>query len=898
MRGATTFPAPSPAVPAVPTLVIVESPNKARKLAGYLGSDYVVKASFGHVADLPEREYGVDRSTLEESYVVRDARVVGELKKMIAGGRFDRVLLASDPDREGEAIAWHLARTLKVGGRGQRDAVRIEFREITPAAIRAAVARPRPIDLARVDAQRARRVLDRIVGFDCSQEICWPAGARSAGRCQTPALHLLCLREHEIRAFVARTYWTLEAAYGEGFTAFVPAEPDAGDASAAEAGGARAEGAGDEEGARRGRLVPRQFESREAADAVLAEARAHPHVVRGVDARRTTRRPPPPYTTATLQQDASRKLRLSAKQAMDAAQALFEAGLITYHRTDSVRVGDDAAAEARAWIAAHHPEALPETAPRARVGGGAQDAHEAVRPTRPDADVVPPPGAPARLYAMIRARFLASQSRPATFDRTTVWIDSGPVAWVAEGAVLREPGFLVFWGPYARAEDVVLPAVTPGQRLAVDELTVHEKATTPPPRYDQGALIQALERLGIGRPATFASIIETLLRREYVQELTGARGKTVLQPTAFGLQVDALVAHAFPALVTPDYTADMEGRLDAIERGAETRPAYLQRWYADFRAAMAHAQALGAAWRTAHGVSARAPAARSATAEDTTIPCDRCGQANYRKVQRRAKRAPARGRGSGASGDAARNARGSFLACPACRMTRDVRAAVRPAGCPTCGSALVVKRIGKMPPFWGCVRYGADERPCTYRAPYAEGDAPARRTRAPSASTAGVAAPGAATDPPGDAGTPAAPRRRTRTASADAPRAAAKRTRAAASRSTSIDAPGAAPSEAPSEAPRRRTRRAAAPTYTTQPTDKRCPRCASATLEIRTPTAAGTPSYACPGAACGFTLPLGARRRRTPCPTCGGVVLERREGGTPAWRCARECGYAEPLATA
>ena len=211
-------------------LVIVESPNKAKKLSAFLGPGYRVMASFGHVADLPPKEYGVDTATLEESYVVRNAKVVKELRDALKTGGYDQVLLASDPDREGEAIAWHLARQLKLGA---RQANRIEFREITAAAVRAAVANPRPVDAKRVDAQRSRRVLDRIVGFDCSREICWPAGAQSAGRCQTPALHILCEREREILAFAARTYFTLSAAYAEGLTAFVPAdEKEAGPAGA------------------------------------------------------------------------------------------------------------------------------------------------------------------------------------------------------------------------------------------------------------------------------------------------------------------------------------------------------------------------------------------------------------------------------------------------------------------------------------------------------------------------------------------------------------------------------------------------------------------------------------------------------------------------------------------
>jgi DNA topoisomerase-1 len=780
------------------TLVIVESPNKAKKLAAYLGPDYVVKASFGHVADLPPKEYGVDLATLEESYVLRGkgAEIVKTLKGDVKAGRYDAVLLASDPDREGEAIAWHLAKRL---GLPVRASSRIEFREITEAAVRAAVARPRPVDGRRVDAQRSRRVLDRIVGFDCSKEICWPAGAQSAGRCQTPALHLLCEREREILAFAARTYWTLEAEYAEGLTAFVPADPK--DVPVAE-------DSAPESDERKGRLVPKQFPSREEAEATLAEARQHAHRVRGVDARRAERRPPPPYTTSTLQQDASRKLRLSAKGAMDAAQALFEAGLITYHRTDSTRVGDDAAAMARAFIAERHPEALPASAPRARAKAGAQDAHEAIRPTSLGATSAP---AQAReLYDMIRARFLASQSKPATFDRTTVFIDSGPVPWAAEGSVLRDPGFLVFWGPYTRQEDVELPALAPGQELSPNDLRVLEKQTTPPSRYDQGALIKKLETSGIGRPATFASIIATLLEREYVREIAGGRGKKFLQPTEFGLQVDGLMSHALPELVTEQYTADMEAQLDAIERGEATRPEYLRGWYDAFREAMTRAHALGAEYRAAHGLRARP---RAGGGEETTARCDRCGEANYRKIARK-------------------TGKGSFLACPACRMTRDVRAKVRPGACPQCGSALIEKKIGKKAPFWGCVRYGAETKPCTY-ADWAGS----------SKAESGAAASG-----------------------------------------------------------KMASKKAEGPKFKREATDKTCPKCGAAKLGILTPLDAGggAPFYACEDRECKFRLPVGARRRRAPCPSCGGVVLERwvtpDAAAAPAhavWRCARQpaCRY-------
>ena len=794
----TSFLFPRAPFLAVKILLLVESPNKAKKIQGFLGRDVLVRASVGHICDLPEKGYGVDLASFEESYEVRNPKVVGELRQLVRSKEYGRVLLATDPDREGEAIAWHLARELRIA---QSDAVRIEFREVTADAVRRAIERPRPISTARVDAQRARRVLDRIVGFDVSSEICWPAGATSAGRVQTPALHILCEREREILAFKAETYWTLGVEYAEGFRAFVP-EPGAPprDAAGADAAGADSSGGaagagaeGDAPGRERGKLRARRFPSRAEAEATRAEAERHAHVVRSVDRRRTATRPEPPYTTSTMQQDASRKLRLSAKQAADLAQALFEAGAITYHRTDSTRVSDEAAAAARAHIAATHPDALPAQPPRQRTKAGAQDAHEAIRPTKLDGDASLPAGT-EKLYAMIRARFLASQCRPALFDRTTVWIDSGPVAWVAQGAVLVEPGYLHYWRPYARQEDEELPAVQAGQRLAPRDYAIEEKQTSPPPRYDTGALIRKLEVSGIGRPATFASIIETLLRRSYVQEVALGR-KRVLQPTAFGLQVDGLLTEAFPDLVSEGYTAAMEAELDRIEGEAgETRLGYLRRWHAEFRGHMRDALPRASRYRVAHQLAARPRAGGRGGGEETAVRCDRCGEASYRKVARK-------------------KGKGSFLACPACNMLRDVRAKVKPAGCPKCGSALIETRARKgKSKFFGCVRYGAAERPCDYIE--------------------------------GSAG---------------------------------------------------RVARAA--------TEKPCPKCGKATLEVATP-ADGAPYYACPDRGCRFTLPVGSRRRAAPCPSCGGVVVERRPrpkpgraAGAPFWACARypDCGYAASI---
>jgi DNA topoisomerase-1 len=498
-----------------------------------------VKASFGHVADLPPKDYGVDLATLEESYVLRGkgAEIVKALRAAVQGGGYDQVLLASDPDREGEAIAWHLARQLKLPARA---ASRIEFREITAAAVRAAVASPRPVDVRRVDAQRSRRVLDRIVGFDCSKEICWPAGAQSAGRCQTPALHILCEREREILAFAARTYWTLEAAYAEGLTAFVPATRRAGGAGEGRARRARAtsrRGASCRSSSRRARRPRRCWRRRARMRTACGRStRAGPSAGR----RRPTRRRRCNRTPA-----GSCACRPSRRWTPRRRCSRRGSSRITAPTRRASRTTP------RRWRAPSWPRTIPRRcpaqAPRARAAkAGAQDAHEAVRPTQLGGEDAPPPPA-AKLYAMIRARFLASQAKPAVFDRTTVWIDSGPVAWVAEGAVLREAGFLVFWGPYTQQEDVVLPALAPGQELSPTDLLVHERQTKPPSRYDQGALIKKLETSGIGRPATFAGIIDTLLKRDYVRELAGGKGKQFLQPTEFGMQVDGLMTHTFPS---------------------------------------------------------------------------------------------------------------------------------------------------------------------------------------------------------------------------------------------------------------------------------------------------------------------------------------------------------------
>lgn len=670
-------------------LVLVESPAKAKKIQKLLGSDYRVKASFGHVRDLP-KEYGVDLETFEETWETTKPEVVQELKKLLRSHSFDRVLLAPDRDREGEAIAWHLCELLDLSP----DAVdRIEFSEITKSGIEQGIASPQKIDSRRVDAQRCRRIIDRIVGYDVSGEICQPAGAPSAGRVQTPALHILCEREREIQNFVPETYFTLHSDYQEGFEAFVPAVQEEAKADAEE-GSEDDEDSGSENGGGSSREIHR-FASCEEAESCLERARGHDHHVVSVDRKRSSRASPPPYTTSTLQQDASRKLKLSAGKTMELAQKLYENGHITYHRTDSVRVSPEAVQMARDWIQAEHPEVLPDKPPQRKTKGDAQDAHEAVRPTRLDEAESELPDGTASLYRMIRARFLASQCKPAVINRTALWIRSGEVDWKAKGAVIAEQNFLVYWGPYTRDDQKALPNVSEGDVLTLNEMRIDEQTTSPPPRHDVASLIKRLERSGVGRPSTYAQIVETLLRRGYVaEESKGKKSKkTVLVPQERGMNVDRLLSEVFPELVTEDYTARMESELDEIEEGRRSgRVDHLTRWYSDFRATLEAALPKARDYIQKHGLR---PVARNGGGEDTSTPCDRCGEANYRKIQRK-------------------NGKGSFLACPSCQMTRDVRAKVRPGACPQCESALIQKKTRKKDTFWGCVRYGADTAPCDY----------------------------------------------------------------------------------------------------------------------------------------------------------------------------------------
>ena len=694
------------------TLLIVESGAKAKTIQKYLGPEFIVKASVGHIVDLP-KSGGLDRTTWEEHYELVRADVVPGLRRAAAAD-VTRILLASDPDREGEAIAWHLARELKSVSKGKR-VQRVVYHEITAAAIRAAIASATEIAMPIVDAQRTRRVLDRVVGYDISSLV-RRVNARSAGRVQTPTLHALCERERAILAFTVESYYVVSALYQNTLLAYVsdpgdvlpsrhvaPADSKEGATTEEE----EAQGAEEREAAKSGLARPPIFRITREEDATrLTEAlRDVPHVVKTLLGKPVSRFPFPPYESSSLQQDASRKLNFKAARTMALAQMLYEAGLITYMRTDSVSLSAAFLEVARARIAMKHREALPAKPPRYRDSGDAQAAHEAIRPTRFDdisaATFVEACGpADAKdamaLWKMIGARTLASQCKPAIFDRTVITIGAGTATLGAVGQVLRERGFLVYWAPYAQDKDSVLPLVTVGESLPVERIGTEHRATSPPTRYDEGSLTNWLKKAGVGRPSTYANTIELLKSRGYVGEL--ARGKkTFLQPTEQGLLLDDALVASYPTLVSPEYTATMETSLDAIERGSLSRVGYLRDlFYPEFERDLASArQKIDAFARTKGVVAAASGAGTPRPSIGKT--CPKCGTADLVDIRF----TPAGGKG---------NKEKKFIACAArCGFTQENKSQKwKVAGCvrPGCGGTMVERKSQqkKGETYWKCAR--------------------------------------------------------------------------------------------------------------------------------------------------------------------------------------------------
>ncbi len=561
-------------------LVIVESPAKAKTINKYLGKDYLVKASIGHIKDLPSKGLGVDvDDDFKPTYeVIPDTRkrnnkkIVADLKK--AAKEADAIYLAADPDREGEAICQHLAEEI-VPKRPAKPTYRVMFNEITKRAVNEAFDHPRQIDGNLVDAQQARRVLDRLVGYKVSPLLCRTIGGRlSAGRVQSVALRMVVEREREIESFVKTEYWTILANLGAKL-------PPAFDARLFKVGDQTVKTSGFDQETKKNEILIN--EEAKATD-IVAEAEKQTFVVSEVTTKERKRNPVPPFITSKLQQEASRKLGFAVKKTMMLAQKLYEGvelgaegsvGLITYMRTDSTRVSEAALNEVRDFIGNQYgPDYLPEKAVHYRSKKDAQDAHEAIRPTEigrtPDSLASFLNKDELRLYRLIWQRSVASQMTPAIFDQTTIDIQAGRFLFRATGSVQKFDGFLKVYqeGRDEKTEEDeeaerTLPRVEKGETLDLKAITPEQHFTEPPPRYTEATLVKALEEQGIGRPSTYAAIMSTIQEREYVEKLEGRFHPTVLGKTVNDLLIDG----GFDDLFNVTYTARMEEQLDNVEDG-------------------------------------------------------------------------------------------------------------------------------------------------------------------------------------------------------------------------------------------------------------------------------------------------------------------------------------------
>ncbi len=608
------------------SLVIVESPAKAKTINKYLGSDYVVEASLGHIMDLPKNDIGVElkRRTFEPTLIVSPGKekVVDRLKKLAA--KADAVYLAPDPDREGEAIAAHLSMQLMPVMKDKKMLRRVTFNEITQKAVRAAFEHARDVDENLVDAQQTRRVLDRLVGYQISP-LLWDKVRRglSAGRVQTVALRLIVEREQEINEFKPVEYWTIDADLlpGGGKQGFTARFVGVNGVPSRVANGVDADG--------KEQFLANALPDHDAVDEVVGELKTAKWSVRSVEKKERRNNPKAPFTTSKLQQEAAGRLGFNVRRTMGVAQRLYEGveigsegtiGLITYMRTDSTRVSPDAIAEAREFIGKLGNQYLPAK-PNEYVGKKqvqAQDAHEAIRPTSvkftPDSIRRYLSDEQYRLYKLIWQRFVASQMTPAVFDQTTVEIEAKAKLsydFRVSGSVLKFDGHLKFEEEEKRARQAAkekaakeekqtlragqgeseksegaegedeterrLPELTTGEALKLEKLDPQQKFTQPPPRYNEASLVKTLEEKGIGRPSTYASIINTIQDRDYVKKITGR-----FVPTEIGIVVTKLLVKNFPYIFDTQYTATLEGELDAVEDGQERWTDLLNGFYDHF----------------------------------------------------------------------------------------------------------------------------------------------------------------------------------------------------------------------------------------------------------------------------------------------------------------------------
>ena len=666
-------------------LVVVESPAKAKTITKYLGPGFVVKASVGHVKDLPKQNIGVDIAKgFTPQYVVIDGKkkVLAEIKA--AAKRAERVFLAPDPDREGEAIAWHIYEEIRDANPNIQ---RVLFNEITKKAVNEAIEHPIELNQHKFDAQQARRILDRLVGYEISP-VLWTKVKRglSAGRVQSVAVRLIVERENEIKAFTPEEYWTFDVeVQGTSPPAF---------------------------GARAVKLDGKKLELHDEGQTrqVQEIVQSNPLHVATVERKERRKNPPAPFITSKLQQEASSKLRFSPKKTMGLAQRLYEGmelgeegpvGLISYMRTDSTRVSDDALQEVREFIVQKYgAHALPEAPNVYKTKKSAQDAHEAIRPTSTKYDpetvrrMIEQSGGGGRdpretedlvkLYTLIWNRFVACQMVPAVFDQTSIEIKAGQVDLRASGQVMRSPGFLEVYREIV--EDVAdedaegrLPDLQQGEALKLLSTKPEQHFTQPPPRFSEATLVKELEEKGIGRPSTYATILSTVQDRGYVERKEGGR----LNPTDLGVMVNGLLVSSFPKIVSADFTALMEEQLDKVEEGEVDWVKLLGEFYEPFKLDVATAKV----------------EMRDVKREEipTDIKCEKCGSVMMIKWGRN----------------------GHFLACagyPECKNTKEYTRAEdgtiaivnteRPSDeiCPTCAGPMVVRK-GRFGEFLACAKY-------------------------------------------------------------------------------------------------------------------------------------------------------------------------------------------------
>jgi DNA topoisomerase I len=593
-------------------LLIVESPGKVKKLSQILGSDWLVRASVGHIRELAsdgEDALGFDLEgqSVKCRFVPRGTRGAETIQNLkTAVKQVKTVFLATDPDREGETIAWHLQQALNL-----KNPDRVIYTEITPAAVRQAIAHPRPLDLNLVHSGLCRTVLDKLVGFKGSP-LLWQLqnGAKSMGRVQSAALHIVCDRERQIQAFVPQDYWSVFVDYAEGFRAFYKGS---------------AKGSNTTEEVDDTTLPadkPLQESERVTAvaeaDRLVAIGQNHAHQVLSVEGKIASRTPPPPFVTSTLQQAAGSRLRLSPEKTMQVAQSLYEAGLITYMRTDSIALSPEFCAQARQWLETNDPTNVPKKIASHRKVKGSQEAHEAIRPTdifRPSKELrLELTDDAFGLYVMIWKRAIASQCQSARIRQTQIMTQSDSIRWLAKGQVIEFAGYTKYWNNISA--DSELPSLQQGQDLTLDQAAHEAKQTQPPPRYSEPKLIQVMERKGIGRPSTYAPTLQTLKERSYVDIQKGT-----LQPTVLGLEVDAFLQDALPDLLESEFTAQMERSLDQIAAGQQEWQNYLTHWNQTyFTPALAQAKKAIPSHLTSNPVSysGSAPTAFSKT------PCPQC----------------------------------------------------------------------------------------------------------------------------------------------------------------------------------------------------------------------------------------------------------------------------------